>query len=224
MDLIPIEEIKNQVEADLESAEKQIAEQEEKSLAAIKQFGDNLPKSTQEDDIVTKQRKKDLEAIAQNEQFQKQSLDINMRDVGAQLLQRQNEIEDKELRNELDRYRLKKEKEKLDYRTKKEKNIVREEVKADVFEKKLEVAEKRYGYLYEKENDETKSMKYKNFTINKFVNRTKEFSNWYKSLSAEVRKIIWTTVKTFLIVGGIALGLYVMYELIRALATSGLVI
>jgi hypothetical protein len=81
-------------------------------------------------------------------------------------------------------------------------------------------------YTYsEKGNDgkiiEKTAIKYKDFTASYSINRLKEFQNWYKNQTATVQKIIWSSVK-FFVIGGIAVAfIAILIRIIRWLAISG---
>ena len=182
-------------------------------------------------DVVKQQKVQDLETIARNKDFQQKSLEINMRGVGAELHSEEVKILDKELQNELDTYILKKKKEELDYRAKKEKDIVRQDVKAQVFEKKYEIARKRYGYLYkstwedriDEDGNITKvEVPSKDFTPNKLINKLKEIAHYYNNLSATAQKMIWTTLKLVLVIGGVALVGWGLVEAVKFISSNGI--
>lgn len=174
------------------------------------------------DSIIESQREKNLRAISKNEDFQKASLMNDMRSVGAKLQEEENETWQHELKNEYKQYELKKLKETLDYKTKKEKHIVKEKVKAEVAKQKYDIALARYGYLYKPQlkqicddngnpvldkdgNPVTTVIPAKDFTPNKFINKTKELVNFYANLSDEIKKAIWVTCKFILFVGVVAI-------------------
>lgn len=174
------------------------------------------------DSIIESQREKNLRAISNNEDFQKTSLMNDMRAVGAKLQEEENKTWEHELKNEYKQYELKKFKEALDYKTKKEKHIVKEKVKAEVAKQKYDIALARYGYLYKPQlkqicddngnpvldkdgNPVTTVIPAKDFTPNKFINKTKELVNFYANLSDEIKKAIWVTCKFILFVGVVAI-------------------
>ena len=190
------------------------------------------------DKIIEKQRKKNLAAIAQNENFQKAAMMNDLRSVGAKLQKQENNTWDEELENDYKRYELSKKKEALDYKTKLEKNIVKEQVKAEVSQKKYEVALARYGYLYKQQTkpvldangdpvvDENgkpvmQVIPAKDFTPNKFINKTKELVAFYDNLSDQVKKAIGVTFKLFLIAGGLTLLYFGIKAGINWLSTIG---
>ena len=175
-------------------------EKENKNITVIKNSSD----------VVNSQQKKDFEDIANDLDFQKASREVNARDVREQLREKALAIKDKEVQHEWDEYLLKKKKEQLDYKIKKEKRIIKTEITADVKHKKIKIAEQMYGHLYEKEivddvnekGEKIQSVVYKDFSASTFINRYREFSNWYKSLSAPTKKIVKTSLK-FLIGGSV---------------------
>lgn len=185
-------------------------------------------------DIIKKQKEKDLSNIQNNENFQKLSREITERDVAVKMQKDANEVLSGELKNKYDEYYLKKQKESLDFRMKKEKNIIAQQIKAELKEEKRRIAEIRFGYLYEQDgtytysekgNDgkiiEKTAIKYKDFTASYSINRLKEFQNWYKNQTATVQKIIWSSVK-FFVIGGIAVAfIAILIRIIRWLAISG---
>lgn len=190
------------------------------------------------DSIIESQREKNLRAISKNEDFQKASLMNDMRAVGAKLQEEENETWQHELENEYKQYELKKYKETLDYKTKKEKHIVKEKVKAEVAKQKYDIALARYGYLYKPQlkqicddngnpvldkdgNPVTTVIPAKDFTPNKFINKTKELVNFYANLSDEIKKAIWVTLKLILIVGGIAVVGVALKMLVDWLVSAG---
>lgn len=175
---------------------------------------DNLPLQAEFDEkssisIIESQRQKDLTEIENSKEFQQNSMELNAREVVSKMTEKAIEIEDKELTNEFERYKLKKKKEELDYQIKCEKNLIKEKVKSQVYEQKRLIAERRYGYLYKTEDitilndngDRVTKTIYKDFTPSKTINRAKEISNWYKNLSNEVQKMITTTCKFILRLG-----------------------
>lgn len=164
--------------------------------------------------VVENQRKADLQAISENEEFKNASKLVNERKVYNELKKEANQIKDEELNREWEEYLLKKKKEAQDYRTKLEKNVIKQEVKADVYKKKREIAEKRFGYLY-------KDMK--DFTPSKALNRLKEFRNWYNNLSDTIHKIVNTTLKWVFRLGLTTGGIFALYGILKWLLNNGLV-
>lgn len=241
LDLTPIEEIKNIAE----DMEKKIAE-DDNNQKAIVLAQQTVEKKEEKETagavaVVEEQAKKDYVAISENEEFRRASLETHTREVSAELQSKANEIQDKELQNEYQAYLLKKKKEELDYRVRREKDIIKQDVKAQVFQKKYSIAKQRYGYLYnptwqDKLDENGKPMKNENgepirelvpskdFTSNSFLNKMREFEHYYENLSVTARKAIWTALKTVLIIGGIALGGFLLWKLVAFIANSGITI
>lgn len=228
----PIDEIKKEAEERIEQKSVVVAQPIE---------SDKNEKPNGAVEVVEEQAKKDYIAISENEAFRKASLETNTREVTAELQAKVNEIQDKELQNEYQAYLLKKKKEELDYRVKREKDIIKQDVKAQVFNKKYSIAKQRYGYLYnptwqDKLDENGKPMKNENgepirelvpskdFTSNGFLNKMREFEHYYENLSVTARKAIWTALKTVLIIGAIALGGFLLWKLVAFIANSGITI
>ena len=171
-------------------------------------------------EIVQRQREKDLAEIAESEAFTVPSQLIHAREVANILHKKDLEIQDEEISRQWDMYLLGKKKEELAYKAKKEKGIVKQKVKANVKKEKRDIAMIRYGHLYEKdENGE-----YKDFTVSTFINRYKEFANWYQSLTENTRKVINSSIK-FIFRTGLTVGLvYLAYRALQILAKSGVLI
>ena len=191
--------------------------------------------------IIEAQRAENLRKISESDVFKKKSAEVDVRKVNADLDKDANEVLSDELKNELDQYEIKKRKQALDYKQKLEKNVVKEEVKAEIASKRYETALKRYGYLYkpvykdaldesgnpllDEEGNKIKILvPNKDFTPNKFINRSKELANWYDNLSDTIKKAIWTTVKMSLFVGLGSLVIWLIIELFKKLAASGALI
>lgn len=137
--------------------------------------------------------------LATNEDFKELTQQIVKRSAKAELEKDMLAILSDEQKNELSKYLLDCEKHKLDYRKKKEKKVVLEEVKAEVSAKKINALKKRYGYLYKQdENGEPID-----FVANKFVNKYKEFINWWDGTSDGFKKIVKGILKV-IFWGGIA--------------------
>lgn len=135
--------------------------------------------------------------LAKNEDFKKLANEIVARSAKAELTKDMLAILNEEQRNELSAYYLQCEKQKLNFRKKKEKGVIIEEVKAEISEKKIEALKKRYGYLYEKdENGQPK-----NFIANKAVNKYKEFCNWWDGTTDGFKRVVKGFLKAFLWIG-----------------------
>lgn len=170
--------------------------------------------------LVEQQRAKDLAEIAENAEFQKASKTTHAKEVANILLRKDLEIQDEELNRQWDEYLLEKKKEELDYRVKQEKGLTKQTVKADIKQKKREIAQKRYAHLYKKDaNGELID-----FTVSGFINRYKEFTNWYKSLTDNTQRLINSTFK-FIFKAGLTVGVaFAVYKALQILAKSGIVI
>lgn len=227
-----LEEIKRKI-IEEEQAQEKDAEQAtahaEQQLTVTQQPTEEKDKSSAQE-VIKKQREKDLYLIAEDESFQKASHDVASRDVAAKLRAEALEVLSAEQRNALAEYTLKKEKERLDYRVRFEKKIDKEEIRAEVYNRKVKNAEAMYGRYYKQEVVDTldkdgnviKVVRYKNFTTSKFVNRIRVFANWYNNLAEGSRKVIWTTVKIVIFTGilvGVGFGLYGIF---KWLANSGI--
>lgn len=236
MEMTPIDEIKRQVE----ETERQIAEEENRSLviATEEKPIEVAVVGNGGDDIIGDQRKANLKAISKSDNFLRKSLEVDARTVNAELDKQANKTLDTEIQNEYKQYELKKLKEKLDYKTKLEKNIAKQEVKAEVAQKKYDIALKRYGYLYKPtvkqivgddgnpildENGKplTTVVPSKDFTPNKFINKTKELANYYDNLSDTAKKVIWSTIKFIVFASAGSLVIWGVVALFKRLAVSG---
>ena len=144
--------------------------------------------------IIKEQYKKNKETIAGEENFIKATKDITERAVYAQLEDDALKVLSQEQKNELAKYIFNLNKDMLDYRKKKEKQIVLEEIKSELQNKKIEALKKRFGYLY-KENEP--------FIPSKFHNIQKEIVNRWESTSINTKKIIKGVLR-ILFYGGIA--------------------
>lgn len=170
--------------------------------------------------IIDAQRAKDLEDISKNEKFTTMSTEITAREAYNELKKKDNEIKDEELQREWEEYLLRKKKEEQDYRTALEKDLIKQEVKADVYAKKREIAIKRYGYLYTKAEDGS----LKDFSPSKALNRYRELANWYKSLTEPTRKMLNTTAKLLIRIGVVTAIGFALYGIIKWIISSGIII
>lgn len=191
-------------------------EVEKKEIAVVET---PKPENETADSVIEKQRQKNLSEISENADFKKISRTLDEESVKTELERQTLEILDKKQKNDLANFKLKL-----------LKKALREQVKTEVYAVKLKNAQNRYGYLYETEtveivddDGETKyETRYKSFTISKFINRYKEFVNWYKNLTVETQKFIWATVK-FLVRTGIVLAIgFVIYYVVKWLLDSGM--
>ena len=171
--------------------------EELKILVAQKQQEENAQNIAHT--TIQDQYKKHTTELAKSENFAKATKKVVEESAEAELKADALKILDQKQKNELAEYTLECEKQKLEYRKKMEKGLIKEQVKSDISKKKIETLKNRYGYLYEQdENGQPK-----NFVANKFVNKYKEFCNWYKGTGDGFKKVVGTTLK-ILIWGAIA--------------------
>lgn len=156
--------------------QRQVAEKQEQQKQQI---------SIAHDEILA-QYEQEKQGLSKSEDFKKITHEIVERGAKAELAGDMLKILTEEQKNELSAYILECEKQKLDYRKKKEKGIIVEEVKAEISNKKIEALKKRYGYLYEQDENGNP----KNFIANKLVNKYKEFCNWWEGTSDGFKKIV----------------------------------
>lgn len=230
-DIIEQFETENKV-ANPESNSTELMVNKETSVSATEENAMTVSNTeeTSVQEIVDKQLHADLHEISGREEFKKASNQITERGVSAKLRERALEVLSAEQKNKLAEYTLKKEMERIDYVAKHEKSIEREAIKAQLYQRKYKNAVDRYGYLYSKEivktlndkGEEISVVKYKNFTINRVLNRAREFASWYNNLEQTTRKMIFTTVKIGFILGLVAAGITCLVKLIQWLISSGL--
>jgi hypothetical protein len=152
-------------------------------------------------DIIKQQYDKKTNELAADENFQRLTQEVIQRQAKAKLSEDMLAVLDKEHKNELSQYYLKCEKEKLQFRKKKEKKIIIEEVRSEVFAKKLENLKRRYGYLYKKDSNGEPI----DFIPSKSYNRQRELTNWWNGLGDNFKRIVKGTFK-ILIWGAILVG------------------
>ena len=164
-----------------------------------KQKNENVTSLVHEE--IQEQYNESKKALVKTEDFKKLTDEITRRSAEAELGKDMLEILNQEQKNALATYVLECEKKKLDFKQKKEKDIIEEEIKAEVFKKKVEILQKRYGHLYEK--DEQGNIK--NFVPSKSYNKYKSFVNWWDNTSDGFKKITKGILKVLLGIGIIAL-------------------
>lgn len=173
--------------------------------------------------IVEQAREKTMQEIAASEDFKQATSKLYQKEVEADFTEKTIAIKNKELQNEYDRYALDKKKELLDMQVKYEKGLVKEQVKAKIQQEKIAIALKRYGYLTPlfddngnaiKDSDGNVVVDMQKFTPNKVSNRFKELEYNYNNMSKTARKIIWTTIKTVIFTGVIALAGWLIYKFV----------
>lgn len=137
------------------------------------------------------------QGLQNNNDFKNLTNEIVVRSAKAELSKDMLEILSQEQRNELSAYLLECEKAKLSYRKKQEKKVIIEEVKAEVSNKRIEALKKRYGYLYEKDQNGEPI----GFIANKAVNKYKEFCNWWDGTTDGFKRIVKGSLKVLFWVG-----------------------
>ena len=184
-----------------------------------------------EESVIENQRQKDLQEISNSEDFINSSKQLTAMQLAEKKRTEAIALLSDKQKNDLNEYVLQKEKERLNCKSKAEKNLIKEEVKADVALKKRETAEIQYGYLYQTETikviengEEVQKLVYKDFSANKFINKTKEFERWYKNLTDSTRRIIWKFFKFLLAIGGMCAVGGLIYWAVTWLLNSGLAV
>lgn len=148
-------------------------------------------------------------ALTQSEDFKSLTKEITERKARASLSRDMLEVLNEEQKNALAKFVLDCEKEKLEFRKKKEKKIIIEEIKADLFNKKVEALKKKYGYLYKRdENGELIG-----FVPNKAYNKYASFCNWWANTTDGFKKIVKGTLKVVFWVGVAGLAIVIGYNL-----------
>lgn len=140
---------------------------------------------------IKSQYEKDKQEVVNSDGFKLLSKEITERAAKAMLTEDMLRVLSAEQKNELALHILECEKEKIQYRKKKEKKVILEDVKADVFNKKVEALKKKYGYLYEK--DENGNIL--NFVPSKTYNKYRAFCNWWENTTDGFKKIVKGTLK-----------------------------
>lgn len=154
------------------------------------------------------QYEKDKQEIINSDSFKLLSKEIMERTAKAMLTEDMLKVLSAEQRNELALHILECEKEKIQYRKKKEKKVVLEDVKADVFNKKVEALKKKYGYLYEKDSEGN----ILNFVPSKTYNKYKAFCNWWDNTTDGFKKIVKGALKVLFWSGIAALVIMLGYK------------
>ena len=196
--LIPIEEIKTS-----------LAEMQNESNQSNTDTNNGLLRQTFDKDYETR-----LGELRESNEY-KQQVDEIVKESASVLIQHDklNILSEKQ-KNELAEYELECEKQQLAYRKKKEKKLIKEQAKAKIQKQKIEILQTRYGYLY-KLDDNGKPI---DFVSSKFVNKYKEFCNWYSTTSDGFKKIVKGTLKIMFWCGVI----FLAYKGFRWLANSGI--
>lgn len=156
------------------------------------------------------------QGLQNNNDFKNLTNEIVVRSAKAELSKDMLEILSQEQRNELSAYLLECEKAKLSYRKKQEKKVIIEEVKAEVSNKKIEALKKRYGYLYQKDQNGEPI----GFIANKAVNKYKEFCNWWDGTTDGFKRIVKGSLKVLLWTGILTLVGIVGYRALKWVADN----
>ena len=193
------------MDAEIEKLRKEVEEKQKQELAVANTNADAMQVSESSvatqvaHEAIQSSYEKHTQELKNSNAFNELTKEIVEESAKAELKRDALDILDQKQKNELAEYTLECEKQKLEYRKKMEKGLIKEEVKSDITKKKIETLKNRYGYLYEKDAKGEP----KGFVANKFVNKYKEFCNWYKGTGDGFRKLVGTTLKV-LIWGGIA--------------------
>lgn len=155
-------------------------------------------------------------ALTQSEDFKNLTQEIVKRKAQADLSKDMLEVLNEEQKNALAKFVLDCEKDKLEFRKKKEKKIIIEEIKADLFNKKVEALKKKYGYLYKR--DENGDLI--GFVPNKMYNKYASFCNWWANTTDGFRKIVKGTLKVVFWVGVAGLAIVIGYNLFEWISNA----
>lgn len=165
---------------------------------------------------IKNQYDKDKQQLTNSDDFKKLTKEITERTAKAELSKDMLTVLNEEQKNELSLYLLQCEKQKISYRKQKEKKVILEDVKADIYNKKVEALKKKYGYLYQK--DENGNIL--NFVPSKSYNKYKAFVNWWDNTSDGFKKITKGVLKAIfwtLIVGVVAVLGYKLFMFVNGL-------
>lgn len=155
-------------------------------------------------------------ALTQSEDFKNLTQEIVKRKAQADLSKDMLEVLNEEQKNALAKFVLDCEKDKLEFRKKKEKKIIIEEIKADLFNKKVEALKKKYGYLYKR--DENGDLI--GFVPNKAYNKYASFCNWWANTTDGFKKIVKGTLKVVFWVGVAGLAIVIGYNLFEWISNA----
>lgn len=155
-------------------------------------------------------------ALTQSEDFKNLTQEIVKRKAQADLSKDMLEVLNEEQKNALAKFVLDCEKDKLEFRKKKEKKIIIEEIKADLFNKKVEALKKKYGYLYKR--DENGDLI--GFVPNKMYNKYASFCNWWANTTDGFKKIVKGTLKVVFWVGVAGLAIVIGYNLFEWISNA----
>lgn len=157
---------------------------------------------------IKSQYEKDKQNLINSEDFKKLTKEITERTAKAELSKDMLAVLNEEQKNELALHILQCEKQKIEYRKKKEKQVVKEEVKAEVFNKKVVALKSKYGYLYDKDDNG----EIKNFVPIKIYNKYRSFVNWWDNTTDGFKKITKGILKGLFWTGIVALVIILGYK------------
>lgn len=161
------------------------------------------------EDEIDKRYEQNNQQLSNNNELKQITEEVVKRKAKAVLSRDMLAVLNEEQKNELAKFVLDCEKEKLNFRKRKEKKVIIEDVKADIFNKKVEALKKKYGYLYEK--DENGNIK--GFVPNKLYNKYRAFCNWWDNTTDDFKKITTGTLKVVFWAGVAGLVILVGYHL-----------
>lgn len=166
---------------------------------------------------IDKQYAENNQELAQNGELKEITEEVVKRKAKAVLSRDMLAVLNEEQKNELAKFILDCEKEKLNFRKRKEKKVILENVKADIFNQKVEALKKKYGYLYKKdENGEIVG-----FVPNKLYNKYAAFVNWWDNTTGDFKKIVKGTLKVVFWGGVVAVVVLVGYHIFDWVSSVG---
>lgn len=166
---------------------------------------------------IDRQYAENNQELAQNSELKEITEEVVKRKAKAVLSRDMLAVLSEEQKNELAKFILDCEKEKLNFRKRKEKKVIIENVKADIFNQKVEALKKKYGYLYKKdENGEIIG-----FVPNKLYNKYAAFVNWWDNTTNDFKKIVKGTLKVVFWAGVVAVVVLVGYHIFDWVSSVG---
>ena len=166
---------------------------------------------------IDRQYAENNQELAQNSELKEITEEVVKRKAKAVLSRDMLAVLSEEQKNELAKFILDCEKEKLNFRKRKEKKVIIENVKADIFNQKVEALKKKYGYLYKKdENGEIVG-----FVPNKIYNKYAAFVNWWDNTTNDFKKIVKGTLKVVFWAGVVAVVVLVGYHIFDWVSSVG---
>lgn len=186
--------------------EKELQELDNKLEKAKEEANKSKELSNFVKDEINTQYEKDKQEVSNSVGFKQLTKEITERSAKAILTEDMIKVLNAEQKNELALHILNCQKEQIEYRKKHEKKVILEDVKADVFNKKVEALKKKYGYLYDK--DENGNIL--NFVPSKTYNKYKAFCNWWENTTDGFKKIVkgslkvlfWSAIASLVIILG----------------------